>query len=148
MLQRWYLCPTLSNKCVLSCFVSSDNADALDKICFQQVSLSMKITVIVIVVSIIIMTALTECYTMCQELWLALYMHYFIHFSKYLVRYMLLIIQVDREGHQDTESQITHPRSHRPRRSRVREPDFHTSTRWGWQLVLCVYSGEHSYMLF
>lgn len=110
MLQRWYLCPTLSNKCVLSCFVSSDNADALDKICFQQVSLAMKITVIVIVVSIIIMTALTECYTMCQELWLALYMHYFIHFSKYLVRYMLLIIQVDREGHQDTERPNNSPK--------------------------------------
>lgn len=139
MSQRWYLCPTLSKKCVLSCFVSSDSADALDKICFQQVSLAMKITVVVTVVSIVIMIALTEYYTRCQELWLALYMHYLIHFSKYLVRHTLLIIQVDREGPQTQRGQITRPRPHRPRRSRVNEPDFHTSTRWEWQQVLCLF---------
>lgn len=111
MSQRWYLCPTLSKKCVLSCFVSSDSADALDKIWFQQVSLAMKITVIVTVVSIVIMTALTEYYTRCQEPWLALYTHYLIHFSKYLVRYILLIIQVDREGPQDTERPNNSPKA-------------------------------------
>lgn len=108
---------------------------ALDKINFWQVSLVMKITIIVIiiiiVISIIIMIPFVEYFTMCQVLWLTLYVHYFIHFSKYLMRYILLVIQFNREGCWDTERS-----NNLPKITQMEKKQSHTLNPMSLSLVL------------